>query len=655
MNCMVFFFVYLQRIGCFALLLLASQMLSAQAIQTVIFEDDFNTGAFHSDWILRPSMTGSNGVVELVADEGIGGAGDFAVVLGKSAWTGGFATNALDLPIDLSNYPNVEMTFWIRDYQDVTNANDGLYFSDNGGASFKKILAFDPSVWCDYYGKFPPIQLSKLANDAGLNPVSSQAVIRFQQQGENPTWSDGTRLDEIKVYVPDLVYVPVRPNQPFVEDFETLSLRNMWATRNSFQTTVIQTGDPLYRPSNWIEPISGAGVNGSHGLLLGKRCHDGGSVQSVDLHLDLQENAQVELTFMIYSGNDITQIDDGIYFSNDGGASFVKIIDWEPSQWCSNQYDRFPPFDIDELVKDAGLSLTNQSIIRFQQRSDFASHIEAFYLDDIKVSVSKLAYAQLPFSETFETGSFRNMWEWSFADKTTQINTGVPTTRPSNVVEVRNGIGRQSSYAAILGKNCYDGFATNALDLLLNLENQDNVVMNFFMKDYGDITHLDDGLYMSDDGGRTFVKVRAFDFSNIQDVYADYTFHISDSLQKFGLSATDSFVVRFQQHGETPTWRSGFSIDDVSVTGTPTTSIARPKVSLLEAYPNPTYDLLTVSLPEARKVELALYDLHGRRLEITCSRQGQEARLDLSALPAGLYQLQVMADQTPYRLPVVKM
>ena len=630
-----------------------------QATAQVIFEDDFNTGSINSPWIARPNLSGTNGIIEVAVDWGVGGTGDYALRMGKSSNQGGFTTNAIDLPLNLSGKSNVELVFQIRHLYDETQLEDGLYFSDNNGATFKKALDFRPSDWCLGYGQFPPIQVSKIAQRLGLNSASAQFVIRFQQRGDWAINNDGFVIDEVKVYTATVEYQQVTPNSPACESFETGAFSNSWAWRSAEQTSIVLSGGPITRISGDVRPVNGLGFDGSaYGLLLGKNCNDGFTTQAADWHLDLSAVSQAELTFWIQHYYDDTHLDDGIYFSDDGGNSFEKVFDFEPSDWCVNQYGKLPSLDIDQLAKSKGLNLTSTFVIRFQQRGENGTYWGSYYgfkLDDICVSVPDEVYAPLPFVETFELGDFRNMWAPRFADQTTVINTGVPSTRPSNILDVRSGIGRNlSTYAVAMGKSCNDGFATNALDLQLNLENQSNVVMTCWIMDLYDDTHLDDGIYFSNNAGRTFTKVKDFDFTNTANQYTQYQLDVSGLASANTMALTDSFIIRFQQHGELALGNDGIYLDDISVTGTSTTSNNRPQVALLNAYPNPTSDFLTVALPEAREFDLALYDLQGRKLDVATSVQGLEARLDLSSLPAGVYQLRVLAGQLPYRLPVVK-
>lgn len=133
------------------------------------FEEDFESGNLNLNyWSPFPNMSGIDGVIEVKDFIGINNS--HGLSMGKLNDNTGFATNTLDLLIDLSGQPDVELTFWIADSFDETDEEDGLYFSDNGGDTFAKVLDFSPSEWCDnLYGQHPPIDVVQLATKAGLS------------------------------------------------------------------------------------------------------------------------------------------------------------------------------------------------------------------------------------------------------------------------------------------------------------------------------------------------------------------------------------------------------------------------------------------------------------------------------------------------------
>lgn len=102
-----------------------------------------------------------------------------------------------------------------------------------------------------------------------------------------------------------------------------------------------------------------------------------------------------------------------------------------------------------------------------------------------------VSQASFPFVDDFDNSSF-NLNHWSpFPNKT-----GI-----DGVVDVFSGIGFNNSNGVRIGKlNGASAFTTNALDLHIDLSNQSEVEMTFWIADVADETHVLDGIYFSDDG-----------------------------------------------------------------------------------------------------------------------------------------------------------
>ena len=201
-----------------------------QAHGTTIYEEDFETGQLDpAHWMARPSLAGVAGLVD-VAD-GIGLGSSLGARLGKSSDGNGFTTNALDLKLDLAGWHDVKLSFWIFDNQDETHSEDGIYFSDDNGMNFEKVLDFHPADWCDYrYGQFTPVDVSQLATQHELD-LNDQFVIRFQQHDDDDFFGnpDGFYLDNVRVYAQEPAYASL----PFCDDFETGQLSDNWAWRSA--------------------------------------------------------------------------------------------------------------------------------------------------------------------------------------------------------------------------------------------------------------------------------------------------------------------------------------------------------------------------------------------------------------------------------------
>jgi hypothetical protein len=220
-----------------------------------------------------------------------------------------------------------------------------------------------------------------------------------------------------------------------------------------------------------------------------------------------------------------------------------------------------------------GLALTATFVIRFQQHGvdDFTgvNFDDGIYLDDVEVRTAPETYAPLPFEEGFETGVLASPWHWG--DPSLSLPPGL--VLPDGLVEVvSNEIAPHSGlFAAALGRRTDGNETTNALDLRLDLSNHQQVMLGFWIYNNGDeVNPQGDGVWFSADGGATFRHVFTYDIPARE--YQQRTLDVDTLAAAAGLSLSERFVVRFQQHGVDDftgvNFDDGIYLDDVSVTGT---------------------------------------------------------------------------------------
>jgi hypothetical protein len=94
----------------------------------------------------------------------------------------------------------------------------------------------------------------------------------------------------------------------------------------------------------------------------------------------------VNLTFWWKDFGDETHTQDGIYFSSNGGSSYVKVYSLTPGSYSDNTWRTFT-LDVDALASANGLGLTSTFIIKFQQYDDYPVATDGFAFDDISVTV----------------------------------------------------------------------------------------------------------------------------------------------------------------------------------------------------------------------------------------------------------------------------
>ncbi|MCP9235451.1 hypothetical protein [Lewinella sp. JB7] len=546
------------------------------------FSDDFELGLIDSSiYLIEPNLEGENGVI-FVGQGAYIGAGQFGLAIGKrSDSPGTFTRNGFGIRLNLLNKQDVLLKFRIRDFGEETHPQDGLYFSDDGGATYTKVWDFKAQLWCDQYGVHPPLNVSKLASEHDL-ALNNNFVIRFQQYDDSDFTSgrysgdgDGFALDDIEIFEANTVYATL----PLTDDFEVPDLQSWWTI-----PTVVETALPFEDaalPSVVARRHANSGVDNSPSLLLGKRCDQTGVFTSAaaDLHLNLADKQDVILDFFINNYRDETHIPDGLYLSTNGGDSFSKIWSFDPSTWCVG-IGQHPPLNLSRLANSVGLSLTDRSVLRFQQFDDadfsqgrYVGEGDGFALDNIRVYELDRTYAAIPFSADFEDGTLGESIAWSNPDSTALPFTGF--VNPNARFHVSQGNGANGSFGVLLGKRCDQtaAYSANGLDVYLNLGGRDKVFLDFYIRDFDDETDLNDGIYFSENAGRSFVKVWNFDPENW---CGGYGYHppldVTALATEAGLALTDSFIIRFQQvdnadfsGGRYTGEADGFAIDEIRV------------------------------------------------------------------------------------------
>ncbi len=565
-------------------LLLCFSMGAQLSAQEIIFQDDFESGVLdQSVWTSLPSIAGaSGGRIEVVENPDGANSGSFYLLIGRNT-DGALTTNALDLNLDLSGQTDIELRFALRSYFEETQEGEGLYFSDDGGATFKFVYQFNLGEETqNVYNLSPNIDVDALAKANDLN-LTSTFVIRIQQIGSgNFTTSgdeDGFIIDDITVFDPEIQFVGL----PFEDGFESGVLGPMWQEANPSEPANGQPTAPGFAPNRFGSAVriieSQNSNNGSFQLRIG-RSRDGNlTTSALDLYLNLEGLTEVELRFFLRSFFDATEEEEGLYFSDDGGLNFVQVYNFNQGEEAQNVYLSSPRIDVDALAEANGLNLSSTFIIRFQQigsgNFNTSGDEDGFIIDDISVFVPEIEYTSIPFSDGFEDGNIGPMWQEADASEPSY---GQPTapgfapTRLGSTLFIGSSENSNSGSFQLLNGRSVDGVqTTSALDLLLNLEGQKEVELRFFLRSYFDETQEQEGLYFSDNGGENFVQVYRFNQGEERQNFYQLSPNIDvDALAEAnGLSLSSNFIIRFQQIGtgnfNTSGDEDGFILDDVAV------------------------------------------------------------------------------------------
>jgi hypothetical protein len=506
-----------------------------QNYATLPYTTGFESGVLDEFWTTHST---GDGRLRVLSSNGPH-AGAYHLAL-DDATSGGYSQNEAWLLLDLSGESQVDLTFWWKDFSDETHAQDGIYISDDDGASFVKVLDLNGSSYPNNTWQEFTLDIEQLAAWAGLS-LTDTFVIKFQQYDNYPITTDGFAFDDISVTAsdgPSVGYATL----PYTTGFESGGLDEYWTTQS--------TGDGRVRVLSSNGPHGGA-----YHLALDDATSGGYSQNEAWLGLDLSGEDQVDLTFWWKDFSDETHAQDGIYISDDGGASFVKVLDLNGQNYANNTWQQFT-LAIEQLAASAGLSLSDTFVIKFQQYDNYPIATDGFAFDDISVTAisgPSVGYATLPYTTGFESGVLDEYW--------TTTSTGDGRLR----VLSSNGP-HAGAYHLVLDDATSGGYSQNEAWLLLDLSGENQVDLTFWWKDFSDETHAQDGIYLSDDGGASFVKVLDLNgqsYSN--NTWQEFTLAIEQLAASAGLSLSDTFVIKFQQYDNYPIATDGFAFDDISV------------------------------------------------------------------------------------------
>ena len=537
---------------------------------TLPFLDDFEEPELSSYWSRGdPTQTpetvvNPSGRVELFVTEDT--AQRQAVRLGNSV-DKSWATNTLDLRVNLLDQPDATLSFKLCNNHDETHPQDGLFFSDDGGLTFIKVYDFDLDHWQgEGFGQFPPLPIQRLAQENEME-LTDRFVIRFQQHDDDDfdgsrLTSDGFFIDDVQIEARPAVYATL----PFFEDFERFDQSPYWHRRIPYYDDVAIE----IKPSGVVAPVFYDSTLG-HVMKMGSATDKSYNTNALDLHVDLSQTSNPELSFWIYDNYDETHPQDGLYFSEDGGETFKKVYQFDGDQWGDRVFGQLHALNIRDLAKAQQIALSNTFVIRFQQHDDddfdgTRTISDGIYLDNVQVGDPAITYrSALPLVEGFESDSLSVGWHHRYPEATAPPE----TIRPDGVATVIDSMSHTGNRALLLGK-LDDGYPTvSSLDLHLNLARQRELELSFWLRSNYDEEDPEDGIWFSSDGGKSFKKAYSFDHQH-RGKYAPFRLNMDSLLQKTQQHYSDHFVVRFQQLGERRVdgdgiFRHGVILDDIVI------------------------------------------------------------------------------------------
>ena len=715
------------------------------------YSTGFESGSFDQYWFTQSSNT--NGAIEITTAYTPRGTYNLAM---DAITNGTYVQNEAWLKLDLAGKSDVDLTFYWKEHSDEDHTQDGVYISDNGGSSFVKVynltggsatyqqisLDIDAlaasnslSLTGTFVVKFQQYDNYGLTTDGmtfdDINVISNEVApvaaftgtpttgnaplaVSFTDasSGAPTSWSwsfgdggtstvqnpshnyttsgtytvtltatnafgsDGeTKTDYITVTDPSADYASL----PYSTGFESGSFDQYWFTQSSNTNGAIEI-TTAYTPRGTYNLAMDAITNGTY-------------VQNEAwLKLDLTGKSDVDLTFYWKEHSDEDHTQDGVYLSDNGGSSFVKVYNLTGGSTTYQQIS----LDIDALAASNSLSLTGTFVVKFQQYDNYGLTTDGMTFDDINVISNEVppvaAFSGTPISGsaplavTFTDASSGSptSWSWNFGDggtstvqnpshsyaangtytvtltatnafgsdgetKTDYIsvveNTGYASvpystgfesgsfdqywfTQSSNTngaIEITTAYTPRGTYNLAMDAITNGTYVQNEAWLKLNLAGLSTVDLTFYWKEHSDETHTQDGVYLSDNGGSSFVKV--YNLTGGSSTYQQISLDIDALAASNSLSLTGTFVVKFQQYDNYGLTTDGMTFDDISVTGSTVSGFASvtsiPDVfSVSQNYPNPFNPVTSIdfSLPEASQVKIVVFNVLGQTISTLTDR-----------------------------------
>lgn len=166
----------------------------ANTFATLPYSTSFESGALDTYWVTTSSPEGRI----LITTANTPRSGSYHLTMDDSINGGLYGLNEAWLQLDLGGESQVDLDFWWKEYGDETHAQDGVFFSSNGGASFVQVLAFNNGAVSNNVWRNAILDVDAVAAANGLT-LTSNFVVKFQQYDNYAIATDGMAFDDITV------------------------------------------------------------------------------------------------------------------------------------------------------------------------------------------------------------------------------------------------------------------------------------------------------------------------------------------------------------------------------------------------------------------------------------------------------------------------
>jgi len=561
---------------------------------------------------------------------------------------GSYSINSASLYLDLQNHSNIQLSFWWKEFNDESNAEDGVFFSDDGGMNFVKVfdLTGDYQNWAEYI-----FDVDQLAAIHGLN-LSSAFVIKFQQYDNWYMNSDGFAIDNVKVI--DLNDSLSYSGIPYSTGFES-GLDAHWSATSE-----------LYNGRIRVSPYNAPFADLVHLAMDVKFSDYNYNRNEARLHLDLDSEEVVLFTAWFKEFGDESHQEDGIFFSDDGGKNFIKAFNLSGN--VNNWTKIF--LDVDRLADSLGLVLTDEFVIKFQQYDNGAIGSDGMAIDDIEISRDSIFTEMLVVPDTlfFSTDTATQQIDTAVVYNTgidtleVQFNS-IPSSRYSAVPINFNVLPGDSQLVVItFSPNKVQNYRGNAIFFANSFPNTDTIYFDgkgttppvgFISSNFDTIAF--DTMELNITQTKLLeVENTGTLTTNIIGIPVPLGFHIyGDTSFSLSPGASKVVFVRF-----TPQLSGDYSGPLVVISDANNDTVILKGVGInlsgiddtennnLSLFPNPVIDQLNIAFEKSfRSIELHIMNALGEELKVIKTGYQQNITLDFSAFTKGCYYIRLNVDE----------
>jgi hypothetical protein len=274
---------------------------------------------------------------------------------------GQYAQNEANMHVNLLNRDRIILKFSWAPFNEETHVQDGVYFSDNGGETYAQVYQMGAGP----YGQWQNVEMyvDSLCELHGLEH-SPAFVVKFVQYDNYPAYTDGIGVDNISIYT---AYAD--PDGYFM-GFDTGSFDEYWEPCNEDNGCRVLITEE-YEP-----------YKGTHHMTMDSGIEHHYVASYALLYVDFTRGdcSGYRLQFYIKKFDGEIDPQDALYFSDDGGLTFIRVYGFTPtSSW--QEVD----LNIGGLAIENGLTLTDKFVIKFQQYGDEGIPNEGLAFDSIRI------------------------------------------------------------------------------------------------------------------------------------------------------------------------------------------------------------------------------------------------------------------------------